>query len=96
MTEDDLQKLRARVHAIAHSGAFWLKLALFALVFALEAWPMITLIRWRIATGKKQPVDASLAPKLQLVSQLELVFIVAIPFVASMMARGILFGWSPV
>jgi putative membrane protein len=79
----------------ANSGAFWLKMLLFGLVFALETWPMIMLIRWRIATSKQQPVDISIAPKLQQLSRIELGLTVAIPFVASMMARGILFGWSP-
>ena len=31
------------------SRLFWLKMALFALVVALEVWPMLTLIRWRVA-----------------------------------------------
>lgn len=31
-----------------HARLFWLKLGLFALVVALELWPMITFIRWRI------------------------------------------------
>ncbi len=79
----------------ANSGAFWLKLLLFAIVFALEAWPMSTLIRWRIAIGKQQPVDISIAPQLQRLSRIELALTLAIPFVASMMARGALFGWSP-
>ncbi|MFN0179601.1 MAG: DUF2214 family protein [Gemmatimonadales bacterium] len=78
-----------------HSGAFWLKMTLFALVVALEVWPMITLIKWRRAQAKKLPIDLSIAPKLQLVSRIELALTCAMPFVASAMARGVGFGWSP-
>src|SRR5262245_32942262 len=37
------------VEFYTHNGLFWVKVVLFGLVFALEIWPMVTLIRARIA-----------------------------------------------
>lgn len=76
-----------------HSGSFLLKMALFGLVFALELWPMITFITWRIRQGKGQPIDTSRAGLLSRVNDVELALVLAMPFVASMMARGIGFSW---
>src|SRR5262245_15299172 len=39
-----------------HNGFFWLKMALFGLVFALELTPMMTFIRVRIAVGRGAPL----------------------------------------
>jgi len=41
------------------SRLFWLKLGLFALVVALEVWPMVTLIRWRRAAASGAPFEGS-------------------------------------
>lgn len=78
-----------------HSGAFWLKMALFVAMMLLEILPMVTLIRWRIRTAKKESVDLSSAGRLALISRVELALLVAMPFVAAAMARGVGFGWSP-
>ena len=68
---------------------FHLKLTLFGLVLLLELWPMVTLIRWRIARGRGQPVDTSSLPRLARVNSVELAIVVVIPFVAAAMARGL-------
>jgi putative membrane protein len=68
---------------------FHLKLTLFGLVLLLEIWPMVTLIRWRIARGRGLPVDTSVLPRLAVVNSLELTLVVIIPFVAAAMARGL-------
>ncbi len=70
-------------------------MTLFGVVFLLEAYPMVTLIRWRARRGRQQPVDVSVAPLLARLSRLEIALIAAIPFAASAMVRGIGFGWSP-
>lgn len=75
------------------SHSFLVKMALFGLAFALELWPMITFIGWRIRERKGLPIDASRAGLLSQVNDVELALIIAIPFVASMMARGIGFTW---
>ena len=46
------------------SRLFWLKLGLFALVVALEVWPMVTLIRWRRAAASGALRDTSAARAL--------------------------------
>jgi putative membrane protein len=76
-----------------HSDAFLLKMALFGLILLLELWPMVTFIQWRIRTAKGLPLDTSRAPRLARVNQLELVLVLAMPFLASMMARGMGFAW---
>lgn len=76
-----------------HSGPFFIKMGLFVAVLLLELWPMISLIRWRIAQAKHQPLDLSAAPRLARVSEVEFALTLAMPFFASAMARGLGFGW---
>ena len=75
------------------NGFFWVKMALFALVFALEIRPMVAFIRWRIAKkrGEAAVAAAVAASPLDLFVRLndaEVVLILVIPFVAALMARG--------
>jgi putative membrane protein len=76
-----------------NNGAFLIKMALFGVVFALELYPMVVLIRWRIAKSRGQPLDFAKARLFERLSTAELVVTCCIPFVASMMARGIGFTW---
>ena len=71
-----------------HSRLFWVKLALFALVFVLEIVPMVTLIRWRRDRRRGGTPDTSRARTLYGLTHLEMTLIVAIVFVAAFMARG--------
>lgn len=75
-----------------HSGPFLIKMGLFIAILLLEVWPMITFIRWRVALARQQPIDRSVVPRLRLVNDLELVLTLAMPFCASLMARGVGFG----
>ena len=75
-----------------HSRMFGLKMALFVLVLVLELWPMITLIRWRMAVARGQPPDLGQAPALRVLSLVECGLVIAIVFVASLMARGVGFA----
>lgn len=72
-----------------HSPLFWVKMGLFASILALEIWPMVTLIRWRVQRGRGQAPDTSRARALLLVNHLELALIVLMVFTASLMARGV-------
>ncbi len=76
-----------------NSGAFLLKMALFGVLFVLELWPMVTFIIWRVRKAKKLPFETTRAGTFATITGLEVVLTVAIPFVASMMARGIGFTW---
>jgi putative membrane protein len=72
------------------NGFFYAKMGLFALVLALEAYPMVTFIRWRKAarsTGGAPVAGAPLATLIGL-NDAEVVVVILIPFVAALMARG--------
>jgi len=72
------------------NGFFWVKMTLFAAVFALEIWPMMTFIRWRSARRGGRPLPQfDRLSRLVLVDDLETGLVVVIPFVAAAMARGL-------
>ena len=80
------------------NGFFYTKMTLFALVLVLELRPMVTFLRWRIARRKGSvPVASSSTsasasaslPALIRLNDLEVAIVVLIPFVASLMARGV-------
>jgi putative membrane protein len=72
------------------NGFFWLKMALFAAVFALEIRPMTTFIGWRIARRKGEPLPhLDRIPGFCRIGDVETVLVVVIPFVAAAMARGL-------
>jgi putative membrane protein len=70
------------------SRLFWVKMALFIVVFVLEIAPMVTFLRWRKSIRNHQTVDLEPVGGLFFLNQAELVVVVAIVFVASFMARG--------
>lgn len=70
--------------------AFLIKMTLFAVVFALEWKPMVTLIRWRIQLRKKNSPDLSSAPLLAQLSLIEIPVLLTMALFASAMARGYL------
>lgn len=72
------------------NGFFWLKMGLFVTVLALEIVPMVTFIRWRTAgaNGGVATASTQLGVLIRL-NDLEVALVVLIPFVASLMARGV-------
>jgi putative membrane protein len=70
------------------SPLFWVKMALLLLIVALEVWPMVTFIRWRIARGRGQTPDTTRAGALSAINRVQVVLVVVMVFVASLMARG--------
>jgi putative membrane protein len=70
------------------SRLFWTKMALFALIVALELLPMATFIRWRIRRGRGQPPDTGNVRLLYALNHVELVLVVVLVFVAAFLARG--------
>jgi putative membrane protein len=71
------------------NGFFWVKMALFGLVLALEILPMLTFIRWRIARARgSAPVAGANLALLIVLNDAETAIVLAIPFVAALMARG--------
>ena len=71
------------------NGFFWTKMALFALVFALEIRPMLTFGRWRSARkrGAMPEVDVGIDGLIR-INDAETALVILIPFVAALMARG--------
>jgi putative membrane protein len=72
-----------------HSRLFYVKMALFLAIVALEMWPMVTFIRWRQARRRGARVDTSRARALFQVNHVQLALVIVAVFVASAMARGL-------
>jgi putative membrane protein len=70
------------------NGFFWLKMALFGLVFVLELTPMMTFIRVRSAQRRRAELPTFSADRLRRINHAEIVLVVIIVFVAAFMARG--------
>jgi putative membrane protein len=71
------------------STAFWVKMTLFALVFALEIYPMVTLIKWRMHLKKEKEISLAPANLLSKLTYAEVLLLTAMVFVAVLMARGV-------
>jgi len=72
-----------------HNGFFWTKMALFALVFALELTPMVTFIRVRQAMRSRSPLPRFSVDVFRRINSIEVALVVLIVFTAAFMARGI-------
>jgi putative membrane protein len=72
-----------------NNDAFWIKMSLLALVLALEVWPMVTLIRWRIQLSRGEVINTQYARRFAQISALQTALVVAMVFAATAMARGI-------
>jgi len=70
------------------SHVFLTKMALFALVLALEVWPMVGLIRWRQRVGRGESPDTRAAPIFARISFVQAALVVLAVFAATAMARG--------
>ena len=70
------------------NGFFWVKLALFGLVFALELTPMMTFIRVRSARRRGTALPRFPVQAYCRINSAEIVLVVAIVFAAAFMARG--------
>ena len=71
------------------SDAFMLKMGLLVAILALEIWPMITLIKWRIAEKKGTLTDTSAARAMSNISWVQAGLVVLMVFSATAMARGL-------
>jgi putative membrane protein len=71
-----------------HNHFFHAKMGLFILILLLELWPMISLIKWRIARKKGLAIDPSLARTFSNISALQAALLVLMVFCATAMARG--------
>jgi putative membrane protein len=76
----------------SHNPVFLAKMTTFALVLALEAWPMVTFVRWRIAAAKGTPIDRTHARTFALLSHVQTALIVLMVLLATALARGLFAG----
>jgi putative membrane protein len=68
---------------------FWAKMALLAVILALEVSPMIGLIRWRRAVARGDIPDTANAARWALTSDLQAWLVVLMALAATGMARGL-------
>ena len=70
---------------------FWTKIIIFALVGSLSLYPTITYVLWAIplSKGTLPKVTENLVLRLRLIINIELVGFASIPFLATLMARGV-------
>ena len=73
---------------------FWTKIVVFALVGSLSLYPTITYVLWAIplSKGNLPQVTENLVLRLRLIINVELVGFASIPFLATLMARGVGLG----
>ena len=73
---------------------FWTKIIVFALVGSLSLYPTITYVLWAIpiSKGNLPQVEENLVSRLRLIINIELVGFASIPFLATLMARGVGLG----
>ncbi|WP_433588263.1 DUF2214 family protein [Pseudomonas koreensis] len=75
-----------------HQPLFHLKMTLFVLILLLELAPMITLVKWRIASARGKALDTGRAKLFARISHLEALLLMLMVIAASGMARGVTFG----
>ena len=70
---------------------FWIKIIVFALVGSLSLYTTITYVLWAIplSKGTLPKVTENLVSRLRLIINIELVGFASIPFLATLMARGV-------
>ncbi len=75
-----------------HNHLFYTKMGLLAVILALEIWPMVTLIRLRVALARGEAGDISMRSgtlgRIATISHIEAGIVVIMIFIAAAMARG--------
>lgn len=78
-----------------HNALFHAKVGLFILIGLLSIIPTLTFFNWRndLLAGKAPQISPAKARRTVLVIRLQLLLLVCLPFLASLMARGVgMFG----
>ena len=70
---------------------FWIKITVFALVGSLSLYPTITYVLWSIplSKGNLPLVTNNLVSRIRIILNIELFGFASIPFLATLMARGV-------
>ncbi|MGH7663096.1 MAG: DUF2214 family protein [Gemmatimonadaceae bacterium] len=73
--------------------AFLAKMGFLALILVLEIWPMLTLMRWRVAirrgSAPEAVADPGTARRIAIISHVQALLVVLMVFAAVAMARGL-------
>jgi putative membrane protein len=72
-----------------HSMPFLIKMGLYVLLAALETWPMIVLIKWRLRLEKGETIDTGKARLFALFSEMETIGLIGLVMAATAMSRGV-------
>lgn len=75
-----------------HQPLFHLKMTLFVLILLIELAPMITLIKWRIASSRGAALDTKGAKLYARISHVEALLLILMMVAATGMARGVIFA----
>ncbi|AMT88330.1 MULTISPECIES: DUF2214 family protein [Pseudomonas] len=75
-----------------HQPLFHLKMTLLVLILLVELAPMITLIKWRIASSRGVPLDSGRAKLYARISHVEALLLILMMVAATGMARGVIFA----
>ena len=67
---------------------FYIKMALLVGILALELWPMVTLIRWRVLVAKGMLPGPGPAAAIARISYLQALLLITMVLAATAMARG--------
>ena len=78
---------KGTAHYVENTWFLW-KMGLFCLVFLLELYPIILLIKWRRSLKRGGAIDLGRAPVLAWLTLLEIPLLLAMVFLATAMARG--------
>ena len=70
---------------------FWTKMVAFGFVGALSLYPTVTYVLWALplSKGELPNVTSKLVSRLRVILNIELIGFASIPFLATLMARGI-------
>tara|TARA_Y100001968_G_scaffold260519_1_gene248117 strand:- start:343 stop:825 length:483 start_codon:yes stop_codon:yes gene_type:complete len=74
-----------------HNPLFWTKIVTFGLLGSLSLYPTVTYVLWAIplSKGELPKVTSKLVSRLRLIINIELLGFAFIPFLATLMARGV-------
>lgn len=73
-----------------HQPLFHLKMTLFVLILLIELAPMVTLIKWRIASSRGAAPDIERAELYARISHVEALLLILMMVAATGMARGVI------
>jgi putative membrane protein len=79
-----------------HDALFLDKMRIFGVIFLLEIWPMITLIRWRGGLRQRREAwrpDEATARRISVISYIQVALLLLMIVAAVSMARG--YGYQP-